>query len=175
LAWIHTHTHLSEQVGAIRHPTLLLLVPCFDFSLTPVHRQQLYVCVCVCVFVCLCVCVCIYMCVCLCVCMTLAAVVVSSGACSAEPTRPPSVSSREGVANTSCVSGGDSTSYIIYIHTLTHTHTHTHSLTHSLTLTHTHTHTHTHTKCRFMLVDTRRVCECEGAGLPVPNSEKSAP
>ena len=92
------------------------------------------VCVCVCVFVC----VYVYTCVCLCVCVTLAAVVVSSGACSPEPTRPPSESSREGLANTSRVSGGDSTSYITYIYTHTHTVTYARSL--SLSLTHTHTH-----------------------------------
>jgi hypothetical protein len=174
---LDTHTHTPERASRCDTPSYAAPSRAMlRFLAHPsASSTAVCVCVCVCVFVCLCVCVCIYMCVCLCVCMTLAAVVVSSGACSAEPTRPPSVSSREGVANTSCVSGGDSTSYIIYIHTLTHTHTHTHSLTHSLTLTHTHTHTHTHTKCRFMLVDTRRVCECEGAGLPVPNSEKSAP
>ena len=111
--------------------------------------------VCACVFLCMCVCVRVYLytCTCVCVCMTLAAVVVSSGTFSPEPTRPPSVRSRERVANSSRVCGGDSTSYIIYIHTYMHTYIpstcscwSTKGAHATYTLKHTHAHTtSTHT------------------------------
>jgi len=164
---LDTHTHTPERASLCDTPSCAAPSRAMLRFLAHPSASSTAVCVCVCVFVC----VYVYTCVCLCVCVTLAAVVVSSGACSPEPTRPPSESSREGLANTSRVSGGDSTSYITYIYTHTHTVTYARSLSLSLSLTHT----HTHTKCRFMLVDTRHVCECEGAGLPVPNSEKSAP